>query len=225
MTDFLVLFVGAALPALVLVLWFRVLDRKRPEPLGRVGWSVLLGFVAAAPAAFLGILASLPAAYMSGPVALVWLAFVTAALVEEGVKYLFLRIQLKRNPHFDEVMDGIVYAASVSLGFAFAENLLYGLADRGALVIRAFTAVPMHAAATGIMGYWLGRAKREPEAAPAHARRGFLCAVLVHGLYDLFLFAGGAAALLSMAVLVWAVYRVVALARDARAQDEARAAV
>jgi len=37
MTDFLVLFVGAALPALVLVLWFRALDRKRPEPLGRVG--------------------------------------------------------------------------------------------------------------------------------------------------------------------------------------------
>ena len=32
---------------------------------------------------------------------------------------------LRRNPHFDERMDGIVYAVCVGLGFAAVENVMY----------------------------------------------------------------------------------------------------
>ena len=44
-------------------------------------------------------------------------AFVVAALTEETVKLLVVLVYLRRKPHFDEVMDGILYAAAASLGF------------------------------------------------------------------------------------------------------------
>jgi RsiW-degrading membrane proteinase PrsW (M82 family) len=49
----------------------------------------------------------------------------------------------------------------VSLGFAFVEDFLYGYADLGVLLLRAFTAVPLHAVASGVMGYYVGIEKIE----------------------------------------------------------------
>ena len=56
---------------------------------------------------------------------------------------------------FDELMDGIVYGAVASLGFATLENIMYCI-DGGLSVvaIRALTAVPAHASFGAIMGYY-----------------------------------------------------------------------
>ncbi|MBU1081714.1 MAG: PrsW family intramembrane metalloprotease, partial [Spirochaetes bacterium] len=164
--------------------------------------------------------------WLPGLVGVAWTSFVTAALVEEGVKYFFLRRYLFKNPAFDEVMDGIVYAACVSLGFAFAENLMYGLNGGWTLLFRAFTAVPMHAAATGVMGYWLGMSKRsgDPARASAYRRRGFLSAVAVHGLYDFFIFAGSYAALGAVVTLLAATRLLRRLVRKAKETDDSDAA-
>ena len=151
----------AALPAAVLLAWFRRQDRARPEPVGLLGRSVFYGFLATVPAAALEILLLRVGPGRPRLLAAAFDAFVVAGLVEEGVKFFFVRRYLLRRPEFDERMDGILYAVCVSLGFAFAENVLYGYADSTVLFFRAFTAVPMHAAVTGIMGYWIGRAKIE----------------------------------------------------------------
>lgn len=192
MFDLVILVAGAALPSIVLIVLFYRADRARPEPVGLIGKSVLFGFLATIPAIALELVVDMPAARLPGLLGVAWTAFVTAALVEEGVKYFFLKRYLLTNPAFDEVMDGIVYAACVSLGFAFAENLLYGASGGLVLVFRAFTAVPMHAAATGIMGFWLGMSKRsaDPAEAAAMRRKGFLTAWAIHGLYDFFVLSG-----------------------------------
>lgn len=220
MLDFILLLAGAGLPALALVIWFYRMDSLRPEPLRYLGKFILLGFLAAVPAIVLELIVDRPAAFLPGVMRVAWTAFVTAGFVEEGLKYFVLRRFLFRMPAFDERMDGIVYAACVSLGFAFAENILYGLSARSALLLRAFTAVPMHAMASGVMGYYIGLARLESD--PAQAKkgmnRGLALAVLIHGSYDFFLFLGSWASLLSLAVLVWAlvgVRRLVRLARDA----------
>lgn len=217
MSDILILMAGAALPSFVIIAWFYRMDKSRPEPVGLIGRSVLFGFLAAAPAIAIELLADLPAGSLPFPLSILWTAFITAALVEEGVKYFFLKRYLYTNKHFNEVMDGIVYAVCVSLGFAFAENILYGLGDTSALLLRAFTAVPMHAAATGIMGYYLGLAKRGgagPEAARL-ARRGFWSAVAIHGFYDFFLFTGSLLALAALVVLALAAKRLLSLVKEA----------
>lgn len=223
MIDLAVLIGGAALPAAVLIALFVRADRARPEPVGLIGKSVLYGFIATIPAIVLEMAVDLPAARLSGLARAAWTAFVTAALVEEGVKYFFLSRYIVKKKAFDEVMDGIVYAACVSLGFAFAENLLYGLDGGWVLVFRAFTAVPMHASATGIMGYWIGLSKREPDAVRAAAlkRRGFWSAVAIHGLYDFFLFAGAPLAFGSMAVLLIAGRALRGRMRAAKELDDA----
>ncbi|HSV55652.1 MAG TPA: PrsW family intramembrane metalloprotease, partial [Magnetospirillaceae bacterium] len=161
MLDLTLGFALAALPSAALLVWFRRLDRQRPKPVGLLGRSVLLGFLATAPAAVIQVFL-----LRAGPVrpfllAAAFDAFLVAGLVEEGVKYLAVRQYLYRRPEFDRRVDGVVYAACVSLGFAFAENLLYGLEGSWVLLLRAFTAVPMHAAVSGVMGYWIGRAKVE----------------------------------------------------------------
>ncbi|MCX7023159.1 MAG: PrsW family glutamic-type intramembrane protease [Spirochaetes bacterium] len=178
----------AALPAVVLLAWFNRMDRKRPEPIGMIGRSVLFGFVAVIPAVILEIVleqfnpGGLPGAVFS--------AFVVAAFVEEGVKFLFVRFFIWKIREFDEVMDGIVYTICVSLGFAFVENVFYGLNDARVLYLRAFTAVPLHAVASGVMGYCIGKAKITGMKNPgAFERRGLLWAVIIHGFYDVFLFA------------------------------------
>jgi len=225
MIDIVLLIGGAALPAVMLLVLFYRADRARPEPVGLIGRSVIYGFIATIPAIALELVVDLPAAWLPGFLGIAWTSFVTAAIVEEGVKYFFLRRYLVKNPAFDEVMDGIVYAACVSLGFAFAENLMYGLDGGWTLVFRAFTAVPMHAAATGIMGFWLGVSKREadPSLAAAARRKGFLSAVAVHGLYDFFLFAGSPLALGAVVTLLVAVRVLRRLMRRAKALDDAAA--
>ena len=231
----------AALPAAVLLAWFRRQDRARPEPLGLLGRSVLYGFVATVPAAALEILLLRFGPNRPRLLATAFDAFVVAGLVEEGVKFFFVRRYLYRRPEFNERMDGILYAACVSLGFAFAENILYGYADSTVLFFRSFTAVPMHAAVSGIMGYWIGRAKIEgrPGTVPGgtgaswgtelraggevdsrpRAIRGLWEAVILHGAYDFFLFTRSAWALMAIPVLIGAVIRLLFLVADARRRD------
>ncbi|MGC4023033.1 MAG: PrsW family glutamic-type intramembrane protease [Cyclobacteriaceae bacterium] len=94
------------------------------------------------------------------------------------------------NKNFNEPFDGIVYAVSVSLGFAGLENILYvtnspdGIATG---IMRMFTAVPAHATFAVLMGYFLGRAKCEPGKSYL-AWYGLLTATLFHGAYDYFWF-------------------------------------
>jgi len=118
-------------------------------------------------------------------------AFVVVALVEEFSKYVIVRYYAQRNKEFDEPFDGIVYAVMVSMGFAALENIMYvfqyGMSNG---ILRAFTAVPAHAAFGILMGYFMGKAKF------AKAKKdkirlnltGLFAATLFHGAYDFFLF-------------------------------------
>jgi len=118
-------------------------------------------------------------------------AFVVAAICEELIKLWVVKTVAYNNVHFDEVMDGVVYTIVASLGFACMENILYVL-DRGwtLALIRAFTAVPMHAVCSGMMGYYIGGAKFASDKAEESIliKRGFWIAVGIHGLYNFLLF-------------------------------------
>jgi RsiW-degrading membrane proteinase PrsW (M82 family) len=83
-------------------------------------------------------------------------------------------------------MDGIVYGAAVSLGFAAMENTVYVL-DTGMdqAVARAVTAIPAHASFGAIMGYFVGRAiYHSHRSAAGSLLLGFLCPVGLHTFYN-----------------------------------------
>ena len=111
----------AAVPVGPLVACYLWLDRYEPEPRRLLVAGLLWGaFVATAVALPLQLLAS------SGGLSEARLAETVAPLTEEATKGLFLLLLLWwRRAELDGILDGLVYAGLVGIGFAFTENILY----------------------------------------------------------------------------------------------------
>ena len=117
-------------------------------------------------------------------------SFIYSASVEEIIKFTLVWIIAFRSRYFDELVDGIIYAVTAGLGFAAVENIYYCL-NSGIYIacIRAFTAVPLHCAASGLMGYFIGKAKfTTPRISKLYFLYGLTIAVLIHGTYNYLLF-------------------------------------
>ncbi len=182
----------AVAPALLLLWLFQRWDAKRPEPPGQVRNVVIFGALTCIPAGIIEVLETkLLGDEVVGFQGSFTNAFLIAAVTEETVKLLVVLIYLWKKPHFDEVMDGILYTAAASLGFALLENVLYSAANPVTGLVRAFTAVPLHAVASGIMGYSVGRAKFAKSGTVVWLAFGLMCAVAIHGTYDWALMSGG----------------------------------
>jgi len=114
--------------------------------------------------------------------------FIVASLTEELFKYLAFTLLIWRNRNFNELFDGIIYAAYISLGFSAVENFFYVFEyGWGVGALRAFTAVPAHALFGIIMGYYFGLARFNEKKRAKYLWLAILFPVLLHGLYDFFL--------------------------------------
>lgn len=83
--------------------------------------------------------------------------------LEEFFKWIILFILVYKTIEFEDAYDGILYGASVSLGFATVENILYLLSfGLDTAFIRALLPVSSHALFGVVMGYYLGKAKFTP---------------------------------------------------------------
>lgn len=128
-------------------------------------------------------------------------AFLIVALAEEGVKYFILKKLTWNHPAFDYHFDGVVYAATASLGFAALENILYvfgagTLSDGLSLAAsRGLLSIPGHCIFGIFMGIYYSQAKHadrvgDPERFRQAKRNSMLVPVLLHGFYDFCLFTG-----------------------------------
>ncbi|MEZ5987527.1 MAG: PrsW family intramembrane metalloprotease [Planctomycetota bacterium] len=176
----------ALAPGLFWLWWLRRRDDLDPEPLRLVLLDFALGIGLA-----LGVLAlrpSLDAWVLSLPEASRRFAdaFLATAPVEEVAKMLPLFLAWRRRA-FDEPLDGVIYGTAVALGFASLENFLYlrMSGDPVLILMRGFTAVPIHVACSGATGLLFGIAKfrRGPER-PLLILCGLIFAIALHGLYD-----------------------------------------
>ncbi|MBA7630043.1 Protease PrsW [subsurface metagenome] len=152
----------AVAPAVILLIYYYRQDRRKPEPKRLIATIFFMGIVSTIPAILLELLVSTVQELFRWWPLLYHLfeAFIVAALCEEYIKLVMVKGIVYDNVYFDEVMDGIVYTVIASLGFACMENILYVI-DGGwtTALLRTFTAVPMHAVASGMMGYYIGAAK------------------------------------------------------------------
>ena len=143
------------------------------------------------------------------------MAFVVVAAVEEGTKLFFLKRRTWKNPNFNYLFDGVVYAVFVSLGFAAYENIQY-VFNYGLSVAlpRAFLAIPGHMGFAVFMGIFYARAKKL-ELMGDHARSrknlwgGYLTATALHGFYDSCCFIGTGLSSVIFLVFVAVMYVVV----------------
>ena len=156
MTGLVISVSAAVIPALVLMRWFWKNDRF-PEPSDVVWKTFRLGIYIVFPVIVVAqLLAPLVELQTDPWAAAIAQAFFQAALPEDIAKFCVLYFYCAARTHFNEPMDGIVYGAAASMGFAAFENVLYVL-DGGldVALMRAVTAVPGHCAHGIIMGYFI----------------------------------------------------------------------
>ncbi len=189
---------AALLPVLILLLFILRKDRCRPEPPGLLLKAFGLGVLSVIPALLLIELfaeLSLFSREIASVGDAVWLSFWGAAIPEELAKFFMLWLVLRKNPYFDERMDGIVYAVCVALGFAALENVLYLFSHAEHFmqvgISRALTAVPGHFCDGVLMGYYYSLAHFATSARARNCVLMLAAPVLVHGVYDSLVFASG----------------------------------
>ena len=145
-------------------LWLiRRYDRVQPEPLrvllrvGLIGGAIsvflaglgngLYQWVTATPDQPATIFGSVMLAAFVGLNEEFWKAFLCLKL-------------LRREPHFNEPIDGLIYGMTVALGFAAFENIEYAaLYGPGIILTRSLMSVPAHICFAAFWGYGLTLAR------------------------------------------------------------------
>lgn len=186
---FLLAIVGAVAPALWLINYFTKSDQfpEPPEVIRSTFWggvkSTVWVLLFVSPTFFFDeAISKLPVVVSSA-----YSAFLCAAIPEEFFKFRVLQ-KVSKDTAFDEPMDGIVYGAVASLGFATLENILYCMSgDIQTIVGRAITAVPAHASFGAIMGYYYSKQHFKGEKVGVFSIAYFL-PMMLHGIYDYVLF-------------------------------------
>lgn len=127
-----------------------------------------------------------------------------SALLEEFVKWLMVFVAIYKQTRFDDPYDGILYGASVSLGFATVENILFLISfgiDQA--LLRAILPVSSHALFGVVMGYYLGRAQFSPKFMKVQIALAFAVPFILHTLYNTLLYSK------TEQWLVWSVFMLI----------------
>jgi RsiW-degrading membrane proteinase PrsW (M82 family) len=203
---------------LYLAVWLW-LDRNDPEPAWVLGACLVWG---AGAATFVsGIVnvvfeAAAHALTKDPQLASFLSSSISAPVIEEATKGLcILLVFLFLRREFDGVIDGIVFAGVVALGFAAVENVLYygramtkgGVGNLAVVfVLRGVLGPFGHAVYTSMTGIGLGIARRSHRlpvriAAPI---LGYATAVLLHSLWNALAGVGGGVGFIVAYVFFWA---------------------
>lgn len=206
---------SAIIPAVCLFFYIWRRDPIR-EPFSWLAKGFFYGAAICIPIAIVEAIIQLSLFGSDGPSTLIGTtieAFFVAALPEESFKLLALWLLLRKNPYFDEHIDGIVYAVSVGLGFATIENIgyLYTYESEwtSVAISRALLAVPGHYAFAVIMGYYYSL-YHFIEQSDRNRYFILLMPVLAHGIYDALalsgtvnIYVGGVSAIILIIFCIW----------------------
>lgn len=194
------------------IFWLQYFDLKdylHPEPRKLLVYSCILG----AAAAIVALLLYWCVGALGGPEdpggtrrQIFFYCFLVSGPIEEGAKFLICRVFIFRLRHFDEPIDGLIYAGSISIGFAGIESLIYTpFLPWPELAARAIASPLTHSLFASLWGFGTGIAFFRTRSAPARFlwQAGTLfSAMMAHGLYDYLLLAHHATFLASGLVLV-----------------------
>jgi RsiW-degrading membrane proteinase PrsW (M82 family) len=208
-------------PAIALVWFLYARSAYQPERKALVAALFLTGACCAGLALVLNHMIERETALWAGaPLLSHRLIYWTAGigLNEEFAKMTVLLLLLYPRKDFTHPYQGLLGAATVSMGFAAIENLVY-LERYGTvtLLVRSLFTIPAHAFFTIPLGVAMGYSKRVQGVAAKYGllTGGLAVSALLHGLYDVWLsFPSNAVNSLSylqvglMALLTWRLMRL-----------------
>jgi RsiW-degrading membrane proteinase PrsW (M82 family) len=187
-------------------------SRIRPSPKRLVALAFLSGMISTIPAGIINMLALDESLFVDGA-SLTTFAIamlIVVGPVEESSKFLAVRLSVYRSSYFQEPMDGLVYAAAASLGFASIENLLYAY-QLGAevMIVRGPLSTVAHLTFGSIWGYGLGLHQRSGRNRAGLVLVTLIAAAALHAAFNITAFSDYPWAAIAIVVLggVWAFRR------------------
>ena len=118
-------------------------------------------------------------------------AFIFTALIEEGGRFIALKLLTWKNKEFNYTFDAIVYSVAVSVGFIITENIVliirYGSAlDPVKILLPLFAQLIISV----FMGFFYGTAKvaesnGDLKSRKMHEIEAVLIPVVIHGLFEM----------------------------------------
>ncbi|MBN1495476.1 MAG: cyclic nucleotide-binding domain-containing protein [Spirochaetes bacterium] len=120
--------------------------------------------------------------------------FLSASLVEKAGAFAMIALLTYRTPPLLMVLNMVISAMLLGLGFATVENVMYAISIREPVIfVRLFSSVPLHVLTCGIIGYGLAlmRFSGSWGNRVRHALGAFMVPYLFHGTYDTLLIGGG----------------------------------
>ena len=204
--SYLIYLFFGVLPSLLWLCLYLKKD-KNPEPKLLLFKIFVYGGLITIPTVFLQKFAldQIPTLYFSSPLTFLITVLFLMALIEEIFKFLVIKINILKNPEFNEPIDAMIYMITASLGFAAAENFLVlifsanqGLIDTSLHLIteeiiwgnvfqislvRFVGATFLHALCGAIIGFFIGLSffKKEKERLVFPA---LFLATILHTLYN-----------------------------------------
>jgi len=180
MTHFSLAMAGLLFPGPIILGGLLVALRRQRQP---VGYGMALGFLGLGLAALFleQVWCVFAEHWLLGRFNLAfYFAFLTAALPEEGFRYLVIRCGLARREV--SLVSAMCLGALVGLIFGIFEHVVYAF-EKGweTWLLRSFTSVPYHTLSGAVLGYGVVSAKRT-----GRPWGGLLliCLVVLHGLAD-----------------------------------------
>ena len=115
------------------------------------------------------------------------------ASVEEYCKLLVLYLFISHTKSFDDIYDGFVYSAIISLSFAGIETVMYVFKEltlesmSSLALLRAFTSIPLHLVCGIIMGYYIALEKfsKTKKYKIKELFKSMLFPIIIHSTYNL----------------------------------------
>jgi protease PrsW len=187
----------AFIPAMFYLLPLVWLDRYDPEPIWLLALAFAWGALVSVIVSFIiNTAVGIGFGSIDPALGVVAGAVISAPVVEEaskGLGLVLLLIFFRRE--FDDILDGIVYAGVIALGFATVENVLYygrGIAGGGAaglivlFVLRGILSPFAHVTFTAMTGIGCGIARESHNTLVKILLPviGYGCAVLLHAFWN-----------------------------------------
>ncbi|HVE55669.1 MAG TPA: PrsW family glutamic-type intramembrane protease [Pyrinomonadaceae bacterium] len=182
--------VVAFIPAMFYLLPLVWLDRYDPEP----AWLLALAFAWGALVAV--IVSFVINTVLGGLLGQEFGAVISAPVFEEGSKGLGIVLLLVFfRKYFDDILDGIVFAGVIALGFATVENVLYygrGIYEAGStgllilFIVRGIMSPFAHVTFTAMTGIGCGISRESHNMVVRLLMPvlGYGCAVLLHAIWN-----------------------------------------
>jgi len=198
LVELMIGMVCAIIPVPIYVMLLLWIDRYESEPLWMLATTFFWGALVAIFIALIfntGVEIIAMIATRSDEVASNVGAVISAPIVEESAKALILLIFFFwKKDEFDGIVDGIVYAGMVGLGFAMTENILYyGRAIQkgpealtAVFILRGMAAPFSHPLFTSMTGIGLGWSRQSRNGFVKFAMPivGFMLAILMHATWN-----------------------------------------